>query len=369
MPANAMLRKRGLINTERTRRALACLLVVLSLTQVLPRAAEGTGNDFLVTDENTAPTPSPQAIVITPTPLPALSPAPYDGYPALTADGFMPAADGATPEFVYADNAAGRWIYISGTLNIAIERLSALVNGKETWWYVSDIRCAGGTVFTTYSDNEDKPGSSRSRPEYIARKQQVVYAQNGDLFTWRVEENKYPGLIIRNGRIIKNKTYSKAVLAIPSLDELSLYPDGRMEVRAPGELSANGYLASGATDVLAFGPILVRDGKTDPRLIGHFTALEPRSAIGMIAQGHYIGVMVEGRNKRSAGATLLFVAERMLERGCVNAFNLDGGQTAAMVFMGDIVMDTGIYNGYTNTRKQPDIIGIGRSAKVREYVR
>ena len=62
---------------------------------------------------------------------------------------------------------------------------------------------------------------------------------------------------------------------------------------------------------------------------------------------------------RAVGAGLSFVADRLLEEGCTNAFTLDGGQTAAMVFMGKTVMDPGTYNGYTKTRAQPDVIGIG----------
>ncbi len=42
--------------------------------------------------------------------------------------------------------------------------------------------------------------------------------------------------------------------------------------------------------------------------------------------------MVEGRTKRSShGASLGFVADVLAQRGCQLAFNLDGGQTAAMV--------------------------------------
>ena len=55
------------------------------------------------------------------------------------------------------------------------------------------------------------------------------------------------------------------------------------------------------------------------------------------------------------------MAQRLLEQGCTDAFTLDGGQTAAMVFMGKNVMDPGIYNGFHKTRNQQDVVGIGRS--------
>jgi exopolysaccharide biosynthesis protein len=132
-------------------------------------------------------------------------------------------------------------------------------------------------------------------------------------------------------------------------------------MRTPGQMSAGEYLARGATDVLAFGPILFSGRVLDERLQKSFTHLEPRSALGVVSPGHFVGIMVEGRNKRSAGAGLAFVAQRLLEQGCTDAFTLDGGQTAAMVFMGKNVMDPGIYNGFHKTRNQQDVVGIGRS--------
>ena len=130
-------------------------------------------------------------------------------------------------------------------------------------------------------------------------------------------------------------------------------------MRVPGEMTAREYLDRGAADVLAFGPILFRDGVKDDRLEKSFTHREPRSAIGVVALGHFVGIMVEGRNKRSDGAPLRFVADRLMGQGCETAFTLDGGQTAAMIFMGKNVMDPGIYNGFQKTRRQQDIIGIG----------
>lgn len=287
-------------------------------------------------------------------------------YPKLSEEGFLP-DDAADEEFVYADRKAGLWCYISKDLRVEIERFAGKVANQKTVWFVSDIRAGKGLVLSSYCDShEDR--DHKSRPEYIAQKNRVVYAQNGDLWIWRVEEKRFPGIIIRDGEIIKNQTYRKSVKAMPPLDELSIYEDGRFEVRMPGEMSAEEYLARGARDVFSFGPILIRDGVMDPRLEKEFSSLQPRSAIGMIEPGHYVGVMVEGRTKRSWGTDLKFLADILMERGCTQAFNLDGGQTSAMVFMGNLVMEAPTYNGFTNTRSQTDIIGIGTSGQVKEYV-
>ena len=291
-------------------------------------------------------------------------PEPFTAYPELSADGYLADAAG---EFIHADRDAGVWVYLSGTLRVEIRRYRTVIKMRPVYWFESEIWSKDGTVPRVFLADSEHPKKGHTRPENIAKHRGVVYAQNGDLFTWRIDQKRKTGIIIRDGVVVSNQPYKKAVTAIPALDELSLYADGRMEVHSPGELSGEAYLERGALDVLSFGPILLRNGETDARLDGNFTAMEPRSAIGMVEPGHYIGLMVEGRNKRSNGASLAFVAQRLKTRGCTLAFNLDGGQTAAMIFMGELVMETGKYNGYSNTRAQPDIIGIGHSTQVPTY--
>ncbi len=275
--------------------------------------------------------------------------------PGTDAEGFM--LDG---EYAFADEDGGVWIYASPTLRVDIQRHAGTYGRKGVVWYLADVRLRAGEAFRAYLAD---PGNPRvlARPEEIAKKNQVVYAQNGDLFADRVYDKKLPGIIIRGGKILHGKTYAKANAYIPPLDELALYPDGHIEMRVPGEMTAQDYIDSGVTDVLAFGPILFRNRVKDARLPVSFYHLEPRSAIGVVSPGHFIGIMVEGRNQRSTGVPLDFVADQLLEAGCYEAYTLDGGQTAAMVFMGKNVMQPGIYSGYQKARKQQDIIGIGTS--------
>jgi hypothetical protein len=330
------------------------LLLGLALLLALPAGAE----EYLVTDPpalTAAPSPAPVPSFIT-------TPAPFADYPALGRDGFLekPLSENG-PAFIHVDVDAGHWIYISTDLRVEIQRRAYKEPRRQRiFYFIADVRFKGSQLFRAYSDNPAQPEKGYDKPENIARQHNLIYAQNGDLFTWRIEEKRYPGLIIRDGKIVRDQTYDKATVNGPPLDELSLYPDGHMEMHSPGELGANDYLQKGALDVLAFGPLLIKNSQLDERVLGsRFRSLEPRSAIGFKAPGHFVGILVEGRNKRSAGAGLLFVAQRLLEEGCSEAFTLDGGQTAAMIFMGSIVMDPGTYSGFTKTRRQPDVIGIG----------
>ena len=106
-----------------------------------------------------------------------------------------------------------------------------------------------------------------------------------------------------------------------------------------------------------------------PRQFAGAVLVHQISAACMFEQGHCAGVMVEGRAKRSGGTDLKFLTSILMERGCKQAFNLvDGGRTSAMVFMGDLVMEAPTYNGFTNTRRQPDINGIGTSPQVKGFI-
>ena len=62
----------------------------------------------------------------------------------------------------------------------------------------------------------------------------------------------------------------------------------------------------------------------------------PRSAIGFKADGTFIIVTVDGREKTSAGMTLKELARLMQSVGCEYAMNFDGGSSSALYINGKI---------------------------------
>ncbi|MEN6460715.1 MAG: phosphodiester glycosidase family protein, partial [Syntrophomonas sp.] len=64
----------------------------------------------------------------------------------------------------------------------------------------------------------------------------------------------------------------------------------------------------------------------------------PRTGIGMIAPNHYVFIVVDGRaDGYSKGMTLSQFAEVFADLGCTEAYNLDGGGSSTMYFMGDLI--------------------------------
>jgi exopolysaccharide biosynthesis protein len=67
-------------------------------------------------------------------------------------------------------------------------------------------------------------------------------------------------------------------------------------------------------------------------------ARHPRTAVGVRAEGSLVFVTVDGRQpKKSVGMTVDELAGLMLELGCVDAINLDGGGSTTMVVKGRVV--------------------------------
>lgn len=284
-----------------------------------------------------APTPSP-----TPTPVPTPTPDPLDQYFA------QPGEYIVCQDF----DAWDYWMYMDHTLNVTIRKVED-ARAKQTY-YVADIRAREGTAFTCAFSNPRSPARSRQvLPYRLARRSCAVYAQNGDFI---LEEKDLKGILIKNGQLLYEGTAE---------DTLALLPDGTLKIYSPGETTGEELLAAGVRNTFSFGPTLVRDGRINPDMGEHRVAdlKNPRSALGMIEPGHYIGIVVEGRDpKHSVGMTCEELARLFLSYGCTVAYNLDGGASSSMVFMGNSLITHDTY--YFGQRSVPDILCIGVCADV-----
>lgn len=114
---------------------------------------------------------------------------------------------------------------------------------------------------------------------------------------------------------------------------------------------------SGAWQIWSFGPMLLDQGHAMETFNSQVNPDNPRSAIGYYEPGHYCFVVVDGRQPGySNGMTLNELSELFETLGCQIAYNLDGGQSAIMTFMGKIVNSP--YNGGRNVS---DIVYVGEN--------
>ena len=270
-------------------------------------------------------------------------------------------------EVILEDPEGGIHRYESPTLRIeAIRRYDP---EKKLTWTVADIVTTGEDVFHVIPSDSDKPMRLQARKyvEEIAKENGVVLGLSSDFSFSRLASRQVGGVVIRNGIIYSDKPRSVKSTLFPNLDLLALFADGDMKVFQNREKTAKELIAMGVIDVLAFGPILVLNGEineTDVRKCGRYR--EPRIGIGMVERGHYKVIMVEGRLATSKGITLAGLAQLFIDEGCAMAFNLDGGQTATLCFMGKQIIWVGNMKKMSSpARKTNEIIGIGYSSQVK----
>jgi exopolysaccharide biosynthesis protein len=93
-----------------------------------------------------------------------------------------------------------------------------------------------------------------------------------------------------------------------------------------------------AEDVVTAGPVLRVGGEDEPLVKNDFNSRRnPRTAVGRRADGTVLLVVADGRNKEAAGLSMRELQLVMAALGCVDAINLDGGGSTAMVVDGTVV--------------------------------
>jgi len=280
-------------------------------------------------------------------------------FPELNDRGFLDSG-----EFLYENPEEGLWRYASDTLWVEIHRI--IQKKPARTWYEAEIRCAeGGDVPHMIPLDPEKWMKARDYPYKLARTHQTVIAVSADYAWHRVVNKARVGILVRDGVVYSEKTRKKGAKQFPNLDNLALFPDGDMQVFDSDEKTAQEYLDMGARDVLAFGPWLIRDGEVNESALKQYgKSSAQRVAVGMEEKGHYWFMMLEGRIKRSKGDDIAFLTEKLQEKGCRVAFNLDGGQTACIVFMGHQLckMDDKPHN--LSSRRTAELLGVGTSPLV-----
>lgn len=89
------------------------------------------------------------------------------------------------------------------------------------------------------------------------------------------------------------------------------------------------------------GPVLVQNGAVkitnneELKFAGKaINDKHPRTAMGYTADHKLVILVIEGRSRESAGATLVQTAQILKDLGCIEALNLDGGGSSCLLVNG-----------------------------------
>ncbi|MBR2339001.1 MAG: phosphodiester glycosidase family protein, partial [Clostridia bacterium] len=204
------------------------------------------------------------------------------------------------------------------------------VDGKQIVYYVAtvDVTREDVDILVNYNNNAAPVGQNIGL-QSVREQVEALIENNKD------KENFYP-IVATNGAgyNITNGTPGGLVV----MQGVEYYPVG-----APGffailkdgtavigdqakyaELKAEGKVKEA---IQAFGSVLVKDGKINVTKSANYTANRAsRIAVGITEDGKVVMMVLDGRQlPRSAGGSMEEIAQIMLEAGCVQAVNLDGG--------------------------------------------
>ena len=93
--------------------------------------------------------------------------------------------------------------------------------------------------------------------------------------------------------------------------------------------------------------------------VGKAKSSNPRTAIGMVEENHYVFVVSDGRTSQSQGLSLYKLAEFMESLGVQTAYNLDGGGSSTLWFNGQVVNNPTTNGRQIQERSVSDIVYIG----------
>ena len=222
----------------------------------------------------------------------------------------------------------------------------------DTQVYVADVILNSAEYFKT-AIAKDKFGTNiREKTSVMAKNNNAILAINGDYYG---ADKK--GYVIKNGVL-----YRSSVRSDYKFEDLAVMYDRSFQSVNEKEISANELLNSGVYQLFAFGPFLVENSTVTVGLndeVGQALASNPRTAIGIIDDLHYVFVVSDGRTDESKGLSLYELGTFMKEYGCTTAYNLDGGGSSTMYFNGKIINNPVHIGNKTAEREVSDIVYIG----------
>ena len=232
--------------------------------------------------------------------------------------------------------------------NISITLSTCRIDDTDV--YVADIQLSDSACLKTAFADGAYGKNITEKTSVTAQAVGAILAINGDYYG--VQESGY---VLKNGVLYRDTPVS-------GKEDLVIFADGSFQIITEGETSAQSLLEEGAVQVLSFGPALVENGTvavTQNQEVGKAKSSNPRTAIGILEENHYVFVVSDGRTSASAGLSLYQLAEFIESLGVETAYNLDGGGSSTLWFNGQVINNPTTNGRQIQERSVSDIVYIG----------
>ena len=234
--------------------------------------------------------------------------------------------------------------------NISVTLTEKTVSNTQV--YIADVTVSSSEYLKTAFAQNTYGNNVTAKTSETAANNNAILAVNGDYYGANTT-----GYVIRNGVV-----YRDTVREDSSNGDLAIYKDGSFQIIYEDQVSADQLVKDGVINLLAFGPSLVENGEivvdTNSE-VGQSMSSNPRTAIGIIDENHYIIIVSDGRTSESEGLSLYQLAEIMKSYGVKTAYNLDGGGSSTLYFNGQVINKPTTNGNTISERSVSDIVYIG----------
>ena len=231
---------------------------------------------------------------------------------------------------------AGDWQHEAVADGIVLHRASFTGNLFDANQYLCVLEVAPGARFDIVPAAE----KTLATTSQIAAREGAIAAVNGSFFNMKAPYGSVNYLRVDGQELAPNAydAYENehGGRSTRQTGAVAIFKGGLYVLK--GDVIARWEQDIEAEDVVTTGPMLLIGGEAEPIVVNDFnTRRNPRTAAGRRNDGTVLLVVADGRNKEAAGLTMRELQQVMAALGCVDAVNLDGGGSTAMVVRGEVV--------------------------------
>ena len=159
------------------------------------------------------------------------------------------------------------------------------------------------------------------------------------------------GITIANGKIITNRSLEGSSYGLIGFNE-----DNTLVLLH--NVTGESALEMGVRDAVTMAPFLIVNGNPSFTKGNGGWGYAARTAIGQRKDGIVLFLVIDSNHTRTKGASMKDLVEIMQRYGAVNAANLDGGTSSAMVENGIMINDPIDSVGRHRTRGIPTVFNV-----------
>ena len=284
------------------------------------------------------PKPLPQVVFVTASPAPTEAPTKV---PTKVPTKAPTKAPTPTPKYALpVDQSAGKKPQKSGYKKNSYKDPSITVTistGRrfDCDYWVARIKIKNASQLRTVSAYgfDDKSGKGKTAIT-MAKRANAVLAINGDYFNY---DKNFRGYCMRQGKLyFDNLQGRRDILLIDEDGDFHAIQSAPENAVAKGKINGKKVI-----NAFYFGPLMVEKGKV-LRVMSHVREAyvnekRQRMAIGQVGPLEYICACCASPQHGNFGMTVPEIAQLMADSGAKIAYNLDGGNSTAMYFNGDLL--------------------------------